>query len=135
MDADRHYWVGKDEVEKLLPKGQGMAGIAPAQGGDRQTMSAEARQLAREALARLSEEDHTDPGEAVEKNADQETMKEPIRLWQQQMGAVMSALRAAGAKRVLALGCGERKLLCECVVRNRSTRPKSLRLKSLSLSH
>jgi 3' terminal RNA ribose 2'-O-methyltransferase Hen1 len=38
-------------------------------------------------------------------------MEEPIRLWQQRMGAVVAVLRSAEAKRVLDLGCGEGKLL------------------------
>ena len=35
----------------------------------------------------------------------------PIRLWEQRIGAVLSALRAVDAKTVLDLGCGEGKLL------------------------
>ena len=38
-------------------------------------------------------------------------IEEPIRLWQQRMGAVIAVLRGVGAKRVLDLGCGEGKLL------------------------
>jgi 3' terminal RNA ribose 2'-O-methyltransferase Hen1 len=70
------------------------------------------RQLAREALARLTEEDNLDPDATEEAHAEQETkMEEPIRLWQQRMGAVVAVLRSADAKRVLDLGCGEGKLL------------------------
>jgi 2-polyprenyl-3-methyl-5-hydroxy-6-metoxy-1,4-benzoquinol methylase len=66
----------------------------------------------REALARLTEEDNLDPDATEEAHAEQETkMEEPIRLWQQRMGAVVAVLRSAEAKRVLDLGCGEGKLL------------------------
>ena len=72
------------------------------------------RQLAREALARLTEteEDNLDPNATEEAHAEQETkMEEPIRLWQQRMGAVVAVLRSVEAKRVLDLGCGEGKVL------------------------
>src|SRR5262249_14973479 len=72
------------------------------------------RQLAREALLRLSEEDNPDPDAVLESNAKEEAeIEEPIRLWQQRMGAVVAVLRSIGAKRVLDLGCGEGKLLRE----------------------
>src|SRR5215469_8490412 len=46
------------------------------------------------------------------KHEEEETkMEEPIRLWQQRMGAVVAVLRSAEAKRILDLGCGEGKLL------------------------
>jgi len=116
LDAEKHYWVGKDEVEKLLRKGQGWLATHPHKEAIVKRYLPRQRQLAREALARLSEEDSPDPDGAAEKNAEQENkMEEPIRLWQQRMGSVLAVLRASGAKRVLDLGCGEGKLLCELV--------------------
>jgi 3' terminal RNA ribose 2'-O-methyltransferase Hen1 len=114
LDAEKHYWVGKDEVEKLLRKGQGWLASHPHKEAIVKRYLPRQRQLAREALARLSEEDNPDPDETAEKNAEQETkIEEPIRLWQQRMGAVTAVLRSSGAKRVLDLGCGEGKLLRE----------------------
>src|SRR5215472_7252037 len=114
LDAEKHYWVGKDEVEKLLRKGQGWLASHPHKEAIVKRYLPRQRQLAKEALARLSEEDNPDPDETAEKNAEQETkMEEPIRLWQQRMGAVMAILRSSGAKRVLDLGCGEGKLIRE----------------------
>ena len=114
LDAEKHYWIGKDEVEKLLRKGEGWLAGHPHKQAIVKRYLPRQRQLAREALARLSEEDEPDPDEAAERNSEQETkMEEPIRLWQQRMGAVTAVLRASGAKRVLDLGCGEGKLLCE----------------------
>jgi 3' terminal RNA ribose 2'-O-methyltransferase Hen1 len=116
LDAEKHYWVGKDEVEKLLRKGQGWLASHPNKEAIVKRYLPRQRQLAREALARLSEEDNPDPDETAEKNAEQETkMEEPIRLWQQRMGAVTAVLRASGAKRVLDLGCGEGKLIREMI--------------------
>jgi 3' terminal RNA ribose 2'-O-methyltransferase Hen1 len=114
LDAEKHYWVGKDEVEKLLRKGHGWLASHPHKEAIVKRYLPRQRQLAREALARLSEEDNPDPEETAEKNAEHETkMEEPIRLWQQRMGSVLAVLRASGAKRVLDLGCGEGKLLRE----------------------
>jgi 3' terminal RNA ribose 2'-O-methyltransferase Hen1 len=112
LDAEKHYWVGKDEVEKLLHKGEGWLAAHPHKEAIVKRYLPWQKQLAREALARLAEEDNPDPDAAEEAHAEEETkMEEPIRLWQQRMGAVVAVLRSTGAKRVLDLGCGEGKLL------------------------
>jgi 3' terminal RNA ribose 2'-O-methyltransferase Hen1 len=114
LDAEKHYWVGKEEVEKLLRKGEGWLGSHPNKEAIVKRYLPRQRQLAREALARLADEDAPDPDAAAEQNLEQEgKIEEPIRLWQQRMGAVTAVVRAAGAKRVLDLGCGEGKLLRE----------------------
>ena len=112
LDAEKHYWIGKDEVEKLLRKGAGWLASHPNKEAIVKRYLPRQRQLAREALARLTEEDDPDPDAAAEQNSEQEIkMEEPIRLWQQRMGAVTAVLRSTGAKRVIDLGCGEGKLL------------------------
>lgn len=114
LDAEKHYWVGRDEVEKLLRKGEGWLGAHPAKEMIVKRYLPRQRHLAREALVRLAEEDAPDPDEVTEQNAEQETkMEEPIRLWQQRMDAVLAVLRSVEAKRVVDLGCGEGKLLRE----------------------
>lgn len=112
LDAEKHYWVGKDEVEKLLRKGEGWLAAHPYKEAIVKRYLPRQRQLAREALARLSEEDNPDPDAAEEAHSAEETkIEEPIRLWQQRMAAVVAVLQSSGAKRVLDLGCGEGKLL------------------------
>ena len=114
LDAEKHYWVGDEEVEKLLRKGEGWLAGHP----ERETIAARYlrydRRLTREALARLADEDAPDP-EAVEQTRANEELEieAPIRLWEQRIGAVLSALRAVEAKTVIDLGCGEGKLLKE----------------------
>jgi 3' terminal RNA ribose 2'-O-methyltransferase Hen1 len=105
-------WIGNDEVEKLLRKGQGWLASHPHKEAIVRRYLPRQRQLVREALARLTEEDNPDP-DAVEETHSEEEIKveEPIRLWQQRMGAVVAVLRSVGAKRVVDLGCGEGRLL------------------------
>jgi 3' terminal RNA ribose 2'-O-methyltransferase Hen1 len=111
LDAEKHYWIGKDEVEKLLRKGEGWLASHPHKEAIVRRYLPRQRQLAREALARLTE-DSTDPDALEESHAAEETkIEEPIRLWQQRMGAVVAVLRSAEAARVLDLGCGEGNLL------------------------
>jgi 3' terminal RNA ribose 2'-O-methyltransferase Hen1 len=112
LDAEKHYWVGKDEVEKLLRKGEGWLAGHPHKEAIVNRYLPRQRQLAREALARLTEEDNPDPDAVEEAHTEEEAkIEEPMRLWQQRIGAVVAVLRATGAKRILDLGCGEGKLL------------------------
>jgi 3' terminal RNA ribose 2'-O-methyltransferase Hen1 len=112
LDAEKHYWMCQDEVRSCGAKEKvGLVRILIKKTIVKRYLPRQ-RQLAREALGRLTEEDNLDPDATEEAHAEQETkMEEPIRLWQQRMGAVVAVLRSAEAKRVLDLGCGEGKLL------------------------
>jgi 3' terminal RNA ribose 2'-O-methyltransferase Hen1 len=112
LDAEKHYWIGQDEVEKLLRKGQGWLATHPHRETIVHRYLPRQRRLAREALSRLAEEDNPDPDSAAEVHSEEEIkIEEPMRLWQQRMGAVVAVLRSVEAKRVIDLGCGEGKLL------------------------
>jgi 3' terminal RNA ribose 2'-O-methyltransferase Hen1 len=63
----------------------------------------------------VAEEDEDPDAREVERDAEEAAVEERISLHDQRIGAVMAALRATGAKRVLALGCGEGRLLSELV--------------------
>jgi 2-polyprenyl-3-methyl-5-hydroxy-6-metoxy-1,4-benzoquinol methylase len=73
--------------------------------------------LSPEALRQLVvEEDAADPdAREADRDAEEAAVEERISLHDQRIGAVMAALRASGAKRVLDLGCGEGRLLSELV--------------------
>jgi 3' terminal RNA ribose 2'-O-methyltransferase Hen1 len=112
LDDEKHYWVTEDEVEKLLRRGVGWLAAHP----ERQLISdrylKHQKHLARDAMARLAEEDQPDPDDEQEAHdTEEEVAEERISLNQQRLGAVMSALKASGAQRVLDLGCGEGRLL------------------------
>ena len=112
LDAEKHYWVGDDEVEKLLRKGEGWLAAHPKREAITSRYLRYDRRLTRDALARLADEDVPDP-EAVEEVRTNEELEieAPMRLWEQRIGAVLSALRAVDAKTIIDLGCGEGKLL------------------------
>ncbi len=112
LDDDKHYWVGKEELEKLLAKGEGWLATHP----ERDLIVARylryRRRLTREALARLVVEDDTDPDATEAAQAHEEAVLEDrISLSEQRMMAVLAVLRGAGATRVIDLGCGEGKFL------------------------
>jgi len=114
LDADKHYWVGKDEVDKLLRHGEGWLASHP----ERETIVNRYlrgfRKLTREALARLTEEESLDPDEEQEKKEEQEqAIERPLKLHDVRLGLVGNELKASGAMRVLDLGCGEGKLIRE----------------------
>src|SRR5579864_1346812 len=51
LDAEKHYWIGQDEVEKLLRKGEGWLAAHPHKEAIVKRYLPRQRQLAREALA------------------------------------------------------------------------------------
>ncbi|MEP0847347.1 MAG: 3' terminal RNA ribose 2'-O-methyltransferase Hen1 [Phycisphaerae bacterium] len=61
LDNDKHYWVGDDEVEKLLRKGEGWLAGHPERDAITRRYLKHQWSLAREALARLTDEDQPDP--------------------------------------------------------------------------
>jgi 3' terminal RNA ribose 2'-O-methyltransferase Hen1 len=114
LDDDKHYWVGEDEVSKLLRRGGDWLAAHP----EREEIAARylkhQRRLTRDALQRLTEEDTPDPDlEAAAHAGEEAAVETPISLNEQRLGAVLAALRECGARKVLDLGCGEGKLLRE----------------------
>jgi 3' terminal RNA ribose 2'-O-methyltransferase Hen1 len=112
LDDEKHYWVSADEVEKLMRRGEGWLAAHPERKAIADRYLRHQRHLARAALARLAEEDHPDPDVEEEVHAiEEEIVEERISLHEQRIGAVVAALKASGARRVLDLGCGEGRLL------------------------
>jgi 3' terminal RNA ribose 2'-O-methyltransferase Hen1 len=113
FDNAKHYWIGEDEMEKLLAKGEGwLAGHPEKEEITRRYLKFQPG-LFREALARLVPEE--EPLAAEESPADrtEDVLETPLSLNDQRLGSVVAALRASGARRVLDLGCGEAKLIGE----------------------
>ncbi|NWF60745.1 MAG: 3' terminal RNA ribose 2'-O-methyltransferase Hen1 [Fischerella sp.] len=112
LDDDKHYWVGDEEVEKLLRRGEGWLNKHPAREQITKRYLKRQSRLTRVALAQLTEEDNLDPDRAQEKHAQEEAaVEKPLSLNQHRLNAVVVALKHRAAKRVIDLGCGQGNLL------------------------
>lgn len=114
FDNTKHYFVGQDELEKLVEKGQGWLQSHPLKEMIARRFLKFQSSLYQHALSRLvSEEQPEIESESSPVEQPEEVLEKPISLNDQRLGSVVAALRASGAKRVLDLGCGEGKLLRE----------------------
>ena len=117
LDNDKHYWIGDDEVDKLIRQGEGWLSDHPQRETIVRRYLKHRPSLAREALGRLlaveEEADAMDDPEAVREQRDreEEVVEKPLSLNEQRLAAVLAALRTSGATSVLDLGCGEGRLL------------------------
>ena len=115
FDNRKHYFVGENELKKLLEKGAGWLADHPLKEQISRRYLKFKPSLYLTALARLVEEtepENTEPDNETEETAE-DLPDKTVPLNQQRLGSVMAALRACGAQSVLDLGCGEGKLLRE----------------------
>lgn len=139
LDNAKHYWVGQDELEKLLRHGADWLADHPDKGRITRRYLRHQWSLAREALARLEvveEEDSPDvttPDEAdltVEETTPELTsitvqeaaVEAPLALNEARIRTVIAELEAAGVETVIDLGCGDGKLLSRLLKDRRFTR-------------
>ncbi|MCT9009426.1 3' terminal RNA ribose 2'-O-methyltransferase Hen1 [Streptomyces rhizosphaerihabitans] len=117
LDDAKHYWVSSDEVDKLLRAGEGWLPDHPEHKLITSRYLSRRWSLTREALerlelVRLAETDDTEV-EAIDNAVDEETDTEekPVPLAVLRRDAILAALHACGASRVLDLGCGQGQLV------------------------
>jgi 3' terminal RNA ribose 2'-O-methyltransferase Hen1 len=117
LDDSKHYWVTTDEVDKLVRAGEGWLHEHPERDLIVRRYLAHQRALVTTAVGRLAEvddaESHTLDNAVPDTPTDAGT-DAPERmpaLVELRKGAVLAALRAAGAARVVDAGCGEGALL------------------------
>lgn len=126
LDDAKHYWVGQDELEKLLRHGADWLANHPEKGRIARRYLRHQWSLAREALARLDvvEDDAPDPApdetaaegapaapDMASITAEEAAVEAPLSLNEARIRAVLAELEAAGAETVIDLGCGDGKLL------------------------
>ncbi|HZB49080.1 MAG TPA: 3' terminal RNA ribose 2'-O-methyltransferase Hen1, partial [Mycobacteriales bacterium] len=122
LDDAKHYWVGTDEIEKLLRAGTGWLATHPDRDLITRRYLGHRTALTRPALERLADVDDAE-AEALDDaiapplaaaggppTGDGDTDR-PVPLVLQRQRAVLAALRSAGAQRVVDLGCGAGALL------------------------
>jgi 3' terminal RNA ribose 2'-O-methyltransferase Hen1 len=111
LDDEKHYYVGSDEVDKLLRHGEGWLKTHPALDLIATRYLKHKRSLKREALARLMDDTPQEDEVAAQHDAEETVVEQKINLHQQRLGAVLAVLKQNGVQRVLDLGCGEGRLL------------------------
>ena len=135
LDADKHYWVGHDEVDKLMRAGEGWLATHPDRERIVHRYLANQRSLATSALERLAEVDDAipealddavldsdeSPADAAGLVSDDEgaladaVVGEPdvalVPLARRRLDAVLAVIAESGARSVVDLGCGEGTLL------------------------
>ncbi|HYU84631.1 MAG TPA: 3' terminal RNA ribose 2'-O-methyltransferase Hen1 [Kribbellaceae bacterium] len=112
LDDAKHYWVGPDEVDKLIRAGGGWLAAHP----DKELISrrylAHRKALTTSALERLAEVDDV-PAEQLDNALEPAVEAAPRTLAAERRRVVLELLREAGVRRVADLGCGEGVLLRE----------------------
>jgi 3' terminal RNA ribose 2'-O-methyltransferase Hen1 len=110
LDSNKHYYIGDQEVEILLKKGEGWLKEHPEREQITRRFLRDLKGMARHALDRLSE------GEPIPDDEEPTTESSEVKmlrkgLHQQRLEKARDALVRSGAERVLDLGCGEGKLI------------------------
>ena len=105
LDNKKHYWIGEDEIQKLIDKGEGWLAAHPA----RELIAGRylrLRSFKDTALELLSnEEDEKDEGEEEDDTGDS------TPLWRERLEMVTALLLERGAESVIDLGCGDGKYI------------------------
>ncbi|QDV73838.1 3' terminal RNA ribose 2'-O-methyltransferase Hen1 [Botrimarina mediterranea] len=140
FDGKKHYYIGPDEVEKLLSKGQSWLADHPERDLITQRYLPRRYSLIRQALAQLVPEEAVEEEaleQKVETNQPTPSQERELSLHEQRLGAVLAAIRSSGAKRVVDLGCGEGKLLRELLADKQFTEivGMDVSVRSLEIAH
>lgn len=117
LDDRKHYFVGDDELEKLLARGEGWLASHP----ERDLIVARYLKrrgvLIKSALAQLVP-DEAEPEQRLDparEDAVETVIERPLRLHERRLDRVAEVIVQAGAKRVLDLGCGDGKLITRLI--------------------
>ena len=105
LDGRKHYWVSGDEVDKLVRAGGDWLSAHPERELVLRRALAGQRRLVDDAVARLTELDDQSPAELEVAESESGVHRTPLVALRRE--AVVRALRDAGVRRVVDLGCGE----------------------------
>jgi 3' terminal RNA ribose 2'-O-methyltransferase Hen1 len=119
LDNTKHYWVGEDEVEKLLAKGELWLSSHPQRDLIVRRYLKHQRSLADLAIDRLVESDGSavedaespDGADAVRGDEQEQRLERGISLNERRMESVAGVVDGLRASSVIDLGCGEGRLL------------------------
>lgn len=110
FDRQKHYWVGKDEVDKLIRHGEGWLSSHPAKDYIAARYLNQSRGLVNRALDRLNYAD-TESGSPLPEEPEEPSTPPTMTLNSARLARVAEEVEKCGASRVIDLGCGEGRLL------------------------
>lgn len=115
LDNRKHYFIGKEELEKLLRKGEQWLQTHPEKVLITERYLKHRKALVREALARLSDEtpleNQADADRDLNQNLAELALEKTLNLNELRLETVTQVLCERGVQRILDLGCGEGRLL------------------------
>lgn len=112
FDSQKHYWIGTDEVEKLLRIGEDWLPDHPERTYITSRYLNHRRSLVSMAYERLATAGALEgEGPAAESEASKDEPGERLNLNARRLGSVVAALKNCGAKRIIDIGCGNGNLL------------------------
>ena len=110
FDRQKHYWIGKDETEKLLRNAEDWLIDHPEKAYITSRYLKNMRPLVNMAFARLVSADEETKEPAGEEETP-EAHEQKLNLNAQRLGSVIAALKSCRARSVIDIGCGEGNLL------------------------
>ena len=116
FDRQKHYWVGAEEVEKLMRHAGDWLPAHPEKAYIAGRYLNRRRSLVNMAFERLTVSNEAD-GEVIASELEdaEEKADKTLNLNTLRLGSVVAALKSCGAKRVIDIGCGEGNLLLQLV--------------------
>jgi 3' terminal RNA ribose 2'-O-methyltransferase Hen1 len=117
LDNKKHYWVGQDEIAKLLDKGEEWLADHPQRELIIRRYLKHQRGLTQQAMDALSDEEEADDYLPLE-----EVTEKKLGLHDLRLDAVADILKDSGANQVADLGCGEGKLVRRLLKENQFSR-------------
>ena len=112
LDDQKHYWVSPDEIKSSSAEVRTGFGIIPSPSSSHaDTFATSNASPARRWPGCLRRISPIPTSPSSSRDREEEQVEERIGLRDRRIAAVVEALRAAGARRVLDLGCGDGRLL------------------------
>lgn len=121
MDSKKHYYLGSEEVQKLVAKGEGWLDTHPERGWITRAYLGGKRTLVQEALEQLANIEESLLSETQDSGIEdapadsQPAAEAKLSLHQMRHGRVIEWVRKLKPKSLVDLGCGDGKLLQEVV--------------------
>lgn len=145
LDNQKHYWIGRDEVDKLVKIGKEWLPDHPEKEiisrrflGHRTGLHTQATEQIKSILNERETDDQPEQEDTPDEPqtsqvANEDDLEKPLRLNSLRIEAVMEAVKQSNATSVLDLGCGEGRLMQELMGKTALTNITGMDVSPISL--